>query len=90
MIGEPGDDGPGVASVGAPLPVVPLDGAPLVPASPDWPGLDTRRRALRGKQRPGTWALQGTISSFLEKALDPSVQRPSFLLTVSPLGKRLP
>jgi hypothetical protein len=90
MIGEPGDNGPGVASVGAPLPVMPPDeepapvvaleveGAPLVPASPDWPGLDTRRSALSASKRQATGALQGTISSFLEKALDPCAEAKLF------------
>jgi hypothetical protein len=90
MIGEPGDNGPGVASVGAPLPVMPPDeepapvvaleveGAPLVPASPDWPGLDTRRSALSASKRQATGALQGTISSLPGKGFGPLCRGQAF------------
>ena len=64
-----------------------VEAAALVPASPDWPGLDTRRRTVRASKRLGIWALRGAIPSFLLNAFCTPVQRPSFLLTVSPAGQ---
>jgi hypothetical protein len=91
MIGEPGETGPGVASVGAPLPVMPLDvgeapavvalgieGGPFAPASPDWPWLDARRRAPRASKRPAIWGLRGTIFLLPGKGFGPLCRGQAF------------
>ena len=64
-----------------------VEGAPLVPASPDLAWAGHEEKGGEGKQRLGIWALRGTIPSFLLNHFCTPVQRPSFLLTVSPAGQ---